>query len=147
MSNYHIIQIVKRLIATLTRIAIFYPFPCSGTEVEGDFLEAPSLMLENWIWEPESLRRMSAHYKDGSKIPDDLLEKLIDSKNANVGVSNQRLIALGTFDQTIHTSQQVFSNIVACACSINFWQTWCDVLHMHKTHVIHILSTWISVIW
>ena len=76
-------------------------------------------MLENWIWEPESLHRMSAHYKDGSKIPDDLLEKLINSKKANAGVFNQRQIVLGTFDQTIHTSEQVVFNAVASDSCIN----------------------------
>ena len=46
---------------------------------------------------------MSGHYKDGSAIPDELLEKLIASNKANTGIFNLRQILLGTFDQTIHT--------------------------------------------
>jgi thimet oligopeptidase len=56
-------------------------------------------MLENWCWEKEPLSRMSAHYKDKNPIPDDLLQKLLDSRKANAGVFNLRQILLGTFDQ------------------------------------------------
>lgn len=79
----------------------------SGTAVERDFVEAPSQMLENWVWEKESLRRMSAHHKTGEPIPDSLIDPLIQSRTANAGVFNLRQITLGSFDQLIHTQAEV----------------------------------------
>merc|ERR1719421_2098946 len=78
----------------------------AGTRVERDFVEAPSQMLENWCWTPEALARMSGHYKTKKPIPEELMAKLIKSRNANSGVFNMRQIVLGSFDQAIHTAEK-----------------------------------------
>ncbi|XP_018012622.1 thimet oligopeptidase isoform X2 [Hyalella azteca] len=78
-----------------------------GTAVARDFVEAPSQMLENWVWHKEPLALMSAHYKTGEAIPDELLQKLATSRKANAGLVNMRQIALATFDQEIHSRESV----------------------------------------
>ena len=82
-------------------------FSFSGANVERDFVEAPSQMLENWVWEEEPLHRMSKHYETGQPIPDELIQNLKKSRKANAGIFNLRQILIGQFDQTLHTQSEV----------------------------------------
>ena len=88
--------------ATGVKYAMF-----SGTSVERDFVECPSQMLENWIWEPEILKRMSKHWSDSSPLPDDLIDSLVKSRIANEGINNMRQVALASYDQRIHNGESV----------------------------------------
>ncbi|XP_015924922.1 thimet oligopeptidase isoform X2 [Parasteatoda tepidariorum] len=78
----------------------------SGTNVERDFVEAPSQMLENWCWEPESLKELSSHYEDKSVIPDSLLNNLIKSRQANTGYTNLRQLIFALYDFKLHSSDK-----------------------------------------
>lgn len=76
----------------------------SGTNVAQDFVEAPSQMLESWPFDAQILASLSGHYADHSqKLPKDLLEKLVASRDFNQGYRYTRQLMLATFDMTIHT--------------------------------------------
>jgi Zn-dependent oligopeptidase len=92
---------------TLTR-AKFSTF--SGTNVKTDFVEAPSQMLENWVWKKETLKKLSGHYSNPQKqLPDEIIEKMIQAKLLNVGLQTLRQLAFGSIDLDYHTSDKVDS--------------------------------------
>lgn len=78
----------------------------SGAGVAQDFVEAPSQMLENWVWQPDVLKRISGYYTDHSKkLPDDLLKSMIAAKDFLQGNLYTKQLLYGTFDMKIHTQQ------------------------------------------
>ena len=74
----------------------------AGTSVPRDFVEAPSQMLENWVWEKESLSLFAKHYKTGEIIPDQLLEKMIAAKNINSGTKALQQVFYGIYDFSLN---------------------------------------------
>ncbi|EWC44115.1 hypothetical protein DRE_07172 [Drechslerella stenobrocha 248] len=73
-----------------------------GTNTVGDFVEAPSQMLENWCWELEQIKELSSHYETGEPLPDELIKSLIASKHVNDGLFNLRQLHFGIFDMRVH---------------------------------------------
>ncbi|MCK9487085.1 MAG: Zn-dependent oligopeptidase [Dehalococcoidia bacterium] len=74
----------------------------SGTAVERDFVEAPSQMLEHWVWQPEVLRGFSRHVTTGEPLPEDLLERMIAAKNVGSGIHYLRQIYFARLDLAYH---------------------------------------------
>jgi thimet oligopeptidase len=76
----------------------------AGTSVPGDFVEAPSQMLENWVWDKKVLDSFAADYRDPSKkIPADILAKLKEAKLGIEGTRYRRQISLSLTDLALHT--------------------------------------------
>jgi len=77
----------------------------SGSSVAQDFVEAPSQMLENWVWSPEALELLSGHYENHEKkLPKDLLRKMLDSRDFNEGLFYTRQLLYALLDMTYHTA-------------------------------------------
>lgn len=77
----------------------------AGTNTARDFVEAPSQMLENWVYQPEVLALISADPKDPSKpLPADLAKKLIAARKYNAGVHYSRQVFLASFDTGLHST-------------------------------------------
>src|SRR5215472_8388593 len=75
----------------------------AGTHVPGDFVEAPSQMLQNWVWDKKLLDTFAADYRDPSKkIPADVVKKMNDAKLANAGVFYRRQFAFASLDLALH---------------------------------------------
>jgi Zn-dependent oligopeptidase len=76
----------------------------SGTSVPRDFVEAPSQMLENWVWDKKVLDSFAADYRDPSKkIPAAILAKLKESRLATEGTRYRRQLSFGLMDLDLHT--------------------------------------------
>jgi thimet oligopeptidase len=76
----------------------------SGTSVPRDFVEAPSQMLENWVWDKKVLDSFAADYRDSSKrIPQEILAKLKEAKLATVGTFYRRQLSFALLDLALHT--------------------------------------------
>jgi thimet oligopeptidase len=74
-----------------------------GTHVPGDFVEAPSQMLQNWVWDKKVLDTFAADYRDPSKkIPADIIKKMNDAKKATAGVFYRRQFAFASLDLAMH---------------------------------------------
>lgn len=76
----------------------------TGDNVAWDYIEAHSQLLENWAWQPQVLKKISAHYKTGETLPDGLILSLVKSKNVGVAVAFLRQNFLGQYDLALHTA-------------------------------------------
>ena len=75
----------------------------SGTNVARDFVELPSQIMENWASAPENIKLYAKHYKTGETIPDELIEKLVNSSHFNQGFVTVEYLSASFLDMDWHT--------------------------------------------
>jgi len=71
--------------------------------VEWDAVELPSQFMENFCWEWNVLRHMTAHVESGTPLPRELFDKMLAAKNFQSGLATLRQIEFALFDMLLHT--------------------------------------------
>jgi len=71
--------------------------------VEWDAVELPSQFMENFCWEWEVLRHMTAHVDTGEQLPRALFDKMVAAKNFQAGMQTVRQIEFALFDIRLHS--------------------------------------------
>ena len=69
---------------------------CAGTSVKTDFVEMPSQMLEDWLFDKEILNKVSNHYQTGESLPDEIIDSILRLKQFGRGsfVQSQAVYAM-----------------------------------------------------
>ena len=80
----------------------------SGTNVWWDFVELPSQFMENYSVEKEFLRTFAYHYETGEPLPEELIERIVKSRNFMVAYSCMRQVSFGLLDMAYYTQKEEF---------------------------------------
>ena len=80
----------------------------SGTSVWWDFVELPSQFVENYAIERDFLRTFAFHYKTGEPLPDELIDRIVRSRNFMAAYSCLRQVSFGLLDMAYYTKHEPF---------------------------------------
>ncbi len=81
--------------------------------VEWDAVELPSQFMENFCWEWDVLKHMTAHVDTGEALPRALYDKMIAAKNFQSGMQTLRQIEFALFDMLLHTEHNPADDFMA----------------------------------
>ncbi len=81
--------------------------------VEWDAIELPSQFMENFCWDWQVLRHMTAHVETGQPMPEALFAKLLAAKNYQTGLQTLRQIEFGLYDLLMHTDASKATDLAA----------------------------------
>ena len=76
----------------------------AGTSVERDFVEAPSQMFENWVWDAGVLKTFAKHYKTNEPLPDSLLQGMVKARYLGSGMFAEHQFYYALVDMNYHTA-------------------------------------------
>ena len=82
----------------------------SGTNVWWDFVELPSQFMENFAIEKEFLRTFAFHYETGEPLPDELINRIVRSRNFMAATACLRQVSFGLLDMAYYTKKDEFTD-------------------------------------
>ena len=82
----------------------------SGTNVWWDFVELPSQFMENYSIEKDFLRTFAFHYQTGEPMPDELIDRIVKSRNYMAATACLRQVSLGLLDMAYYTKKDAFTD-------------------------------------
>ena len=82
----------------------------SGTNVWWDFVELPSQFMENFSIEKDFLRTFAFHYQTGEPLPDELIKRIVKSRNFMAATACLRQVSLGLLDMAYYTQKDEFKD-------------------------------------
>jgi oligopeptidase A len=80
--------------------------------VEWDAVELPSQFMENFCWEWDVLKHMTAHVDTGEPLPRALFDKMLAAKNFQSGMQTLRQVEFSLFDMLLHTSHNPTADVM-----------------------------------
>jgi len=81
--------------------------------VEWDAVELPSQFMENFCWEWDVLKHMTAHVDTGETLPRALFDKMLAAKNFQSGMQTMRQVEFSLFDMLLHTTYRPSDDLMA----------------------------------
>jgi len=100
---FHEFGHVTHNIFTRSRYGFF-----AGTSVSRDFVEVPSQVLENWVYDKDVLKKISSHYLTKEPIDEEMMKKIIEARNATSGLFYLRQLFFALVDMIYHTKKSSF---------------------------------------
>jgi len=91
-----------------------------GTNVAWDFVELPSQIMENWVWEEEAQQIFAQHYQTRAPMPRELFDKVLKSRNYRAANAMMRQLGFAHLDLALHMEfdPQVHGDVIAYARDI-----------------------------
>ncbi len=77
----------------------------AGANVAWDFVETPSQIMENWVWDKEVMKKLSKHYITGKRMDEKMIDRIIKGKTFQNAYFYTRQLVQGKLDLDLHTGK------------------------------------------